>query len=454
MKKKIIEIDGVKYLAVFNETTKAWDMKGPATDTDIQEVEGAKGVSEQITEGVKAGVAKFKQETDEKIAKQEKIIADLTEKVKKIENTPIPGVAAKVAHQDEDYKGYNLKHQGEAIRKLVAGREAEFPTLSDETKLRELCKFFLGASHHLARKDFNNSEFKASSSEGTDSLGGYLVPSEFQWELVKLAREKASLMNMTTIFQMKGKELSLPAEASMVDVYLADEDAAGTESQGTYDEVKLTAVKLIGLTKPITNELMEDSAIDFASILINQFMYAFGMKIEDFILNGDGTGTPLFKGILPNITTNIVTMATGKTAFTDITADYLSQMIDKLTSDDVANAVFVLNRTLNHTIRTLKDTNGAYLYARPGDRNLPKTIWDYPLINSSKAPSTSAAATKFALLGDMKQYFVGIRKGMMALDVDPYTGFANDRIRFRTTMRVAGTPARQTAFAALKTATA
>lgn len=451
MKKKIMEIDGQKHLFVQNEKG-SWEDKGIATEKDLQELEPS-DISEQIKIGVEAGIQKFKKETEEKVSAQDKTIVDLTEKVKKIENTPIPSIASKIIHRDEFYKKYNLKYQGEIIRRLVAGRESEFPTLTDETKLRELCKFFLGATHCLARKDFNNAEFvKADSSEGTDNLGGYLVPDEFQWELIKLAREKAMLMQKVSIFQMGSKELSLPAEAGMVDVFLTGEDADATESQSTFGQVKLQAIKLMGLTKPITNELVNDSSIDFASILINQFMYAFGLKIEDFILNGDGQQTPKFIGLLPSITTNVVDMAATKTKFTDINADYLSQMIDLLADDDAANAFFVFNRKLNHNIRTLKDSQGNYIYAKPGIVGQPKTVWDYPIINSSKAPGTTAVSTKFTVLGDFKQYFVGVRKGEMSLDVDPYTGFKNDTVRFRTSMRVAGNVARQTAFSVLKTA--
>jgi HK97 family phage major capsid protein len=441
MNRKIVKIDGQNHLFVLNEETGNWEDKG--VTTELTPEEQAEQFRKQVKEGVEAGVKEFKEETNKKIS-------ELEAKVKKFENMPVVSVASKVALGDEKYKGYNLKYQGMKIREMIKGRENLFPVLSDETKFRELCKFVINASQSLANKNYNNPELKTNT-EGTNSQGGYLVPEEFQWDLIKLAREKSLLMSKVRTIQMSSAELSLPKEGNLVSVSIVGETSSITASTPTFGQVKLKAVKLAGLTEAISNELMADTAVDISSILIEQFMYAFALKIEDLILNGDGAGTPVFIGLLPTVSTNVVTMGSGKTSFTDANADYLSSMIDPLADADAENANWIFNRKLMTTFRTLKTTQGAYIWAQPAGK-VPATIWDYPIIKSVKMPSTDAVSTKFLLFGNLLNYYLGIRKGTFSLDVDPYNGFANDTVRFRVTMRVAGNVANEKAFSVLKTA--
>lgn len=454
MKKKIVVVDNVKYLMIFNETTKAWDMKGIATDADIQEVEGAKGVADQIAEGVKAGVAKFKEETEEKIAGQAKTITELTEKVAKIEKMEIPGLAAKVALGDEMFMGYNLKYQGMGIREKILGRKELFPTLSDEAKMRGLSKWAIQVAKALVRKDFNNPELKDLSVnvEGTSDLGGYIVPPEYAPELLRLAREMSVLMKEVTVISMGSNKLFFPKEDQLVSAYVVDEAGAGTESQPKFAQMTLEAVKIMALTAPISLELIADSQFDLASLLLEQIMYAFARKADDLILNGDGAQTPKFVGLLPSITTNVLTLGAGKVKLSDFSADDLSMLQDYLTADDDAQAKYVFNKKLMHYIRTLKDSVGNYIFAKPGDASMPASVWGSPIVKSPDMPKTDTAAKKFLLYGNLKEYYFGVRQGQMSLDVDMATGFANGTIRFRSFVRYAGNVARENAFAVIKTA--
>lgn len=456
MKKKIVVVDNVKYLMVFNETTKVWDMKGIATDADIQEVEGAKGVADQIAEGVKAGVAKFKQETEEKIAGQAKTITELTEKVAKIEKMEIPGLAAKVALGDEMFMGYNLKYQGMGIREKILGRKELFPTLSDEAKMRGLSKWAIQVAKALASRDFNNKELKDLSTnvEGTSDLGGYIVPPEYAPELLRLAREMSVLMKEVTVVSMGSNKLLFPKEDQLVSAYVVDEAGTGTPSQPKFGQMVLEAVKIMALTAPISLELIADAQFDLASLLLEQIMYAFARKGDDLILNGDGAQTPKFVGLLPSITSHVLTLAVGKVQFSDFTADDLSALQDYLTADDDSKAKYVLNKKLMHYVRTLKDSVGNYIFAKPGDASMPATVWGSPIVKSPDMPKDDTASKKFLLYGNLKEYYFGVRQGQISLDVDATTGFANGTVRFRSHVRYAGNVARENAFAVIKTGAA
>lgn len=453
MKKKISVIDGKKHLMVQNEAGE-WIDKGLASDEDIEELEGnVEDITKQVKGVVSEALKEHKKGIDASIETVSQQVADISEKVTAIEKLPFGGAQQK-SFGSEVYKGYELAYQGARIREKIAGRKSLYPVLSDESNFREMCKWFIDASKALARKDFHNEALsKAPNIEGDNEFGGYTVPIEYQWELIQLARESSVIMQLARLIQMSSNKLLLPKEQQLVTVTPVAEAGTITASQPKWAQVVLEAVKFAGLTEPISNELLSDSAFDISSLLIEQFMYAFSMAIEDAALNGV-TGFPQFVGLLASINTNIISLDAGKTKYTDVDANTFSEMIDLLSDKDRESAIYVFNKRLNHTVRTLKDTTGNYIYAKPGEVGQPNTIWGYDMKNSPKMPFNSAAVanSKFAIFGNFSNYLIGIRKGQFTLDVDPFTGFANDTVRFRCVMRVAGNVAREDAFSAAKTA--
>jgi len=298
-----------------------------------------------------------------------------------------------------------------------------------------------------ALADIQAVQAKAQMQEGTDSEGGYLVPDEYAWEIAKLARAKSFALNQCTVLNMGTDTLKLPAEASLVSVAWTAEEGGITESEPTFGQVQLTAKRLDGYAK-VTNELLQDSNIDIVGLLTEQFAYAVGLELDNQVLNG--TGDPV-SGVLTAKAGYSVVMGSGETNFSSISADDLSNMIAQIDEGYDDNLLFIFNKLIMHYIRTLKDDNNNYIYAKPGN-GVPGTVWEIPYFQSAKAPKTTGANTAFVVLGNFKYFYIGRRVGSMSLDIDPYGLFTTYATRFRIVTRWGLAVAMAKAFCRLLTA--
>jgi len=404
---------------------------------------------EKMKEELKGAVTESLKPLKEEIDGKLKVIE---ERVSKIESLPINRLSFNVNTTSEKYKGYKLNEQMRNIRNRACKEPERFPVFSNPEKANEYAKFMIDVIKAL-RGDFeakaNLKEFyqKAAMQEGTASEGGYLVPDEYQMDLIQLARDRSFALNECTIVNMSRDTIKLPKEASLVSVAWTSEEGGITESEPTMGEVQLSAKRLDGYAK-VSNELLQDSAIDIVGMLTEQFAYAIGLELDNQVLNG--TGSPV-SGVLTAAAGYSVVMSSGKTNFSSINADNLSEMISKMDEGYQANARYIFNKLIMHYIRILKDSNNAYIYAKPGN-GTPGTIWEFPYFQSAKAPSTSGANTAFVSFGNFKYFYIGRRLGAMALDIDPYGLFTTYQTRFRMVTRWGLAIAMAKAFVRLLTA--
>jgi HK97 family phage major capsid protein len=223
--------------------------------------------------------------------------------------------------------------------------------------------------------------------------------------------------------------LNLPTEASLVSVAWTAEEGDATESEATFGTLQLNARRLDAYGK-ITNELLNDSAIDITGLLMDQFINAVALELDNQTLNG--TGTPV-SGILTSACGTSVQMSAGE-RMSNISADDLSNMIYQLNSGYLAGARYIVNRLGMHYIRTLKDTYGQYVFANPG-AGVPGTIWEYPYFLSEKIANTDGTSKAFVAFGNFKKFYIGRRLGSMALDLDPYSLFTKYATQYRLVTR-------------------
>lgn len=298
-------------------------------------------------------------------------------------------------------------------------------------------------------------------SGATGAAGGYLVPDELYKEIVGLAYEKSVVLPRARHFPMKSDTLNIPARGTAPNVYWVDQGAQITlDTAMNFGQKTLSAKKLAAIVA-VTDELLADSVVDLVDYINAEVAEQFALEFDNQALTG--TGSPI-TGILGDSNVNTVTMATGKTAFTDMTADDLSKMIDALQSVALPGASFILHRTILGHVRTLKDSNNNYIWAPPAG-NQPATIWSYPYLLSDKMPALSetAADTAFVIFGNLKYFFVGERAEMKAdLSTEAAvtdggtlkSAYEYDWTLLRFIWRVGGVVGVPAAFAILKTAAA
>jgi HK97 family phage major capsid protein len=373
-------------------------------------------------------------------------------RLKKIEAMPVAAARGDVnVIVPKVYRGYKIHRQGLELREKFVKRPQIFQTLGNMANFDKFAEFLidvknalLGDLHSAQKLQKFVEEEKTAMAEGTDAVGGYLVPVEYEFDLVKLARDASFALQKCTVIPMSSSSLKLPSELTLPSVTWPGEAGQGSATNPTFGQVTLTAKKVMALTDYLSRELLSDSGVDIVSLLTEQIMYAIGLELDNQVLNG--TGNPV-SGVLTAAAGYSVVMATGSTSFSAVSANTVRDMIRKLSAADAAEAEFIYSKDIQYYIDTLKDTNGRYLYREPsGDR--PAALWNRGIFESAKAPaeSASAASTAFAVLGVWKKFYLGQRSGEMALSLDPYTKFDYDQVRFRLTQRWALAVARSTAF--------
>jgi HK97 family phage major capsid protein len=168
----------------------------------------------------------------------------------------------------------------------------------------------------------------------------------------------------------------------------------------------------------MTRELLEDEEIDLFAFVGERVAQGFA-KAEDLaFFIGDGSGTyGSFTGVLKHASANIVTMASTKVAFSQMTADDLLDMQDATPTEALANGKYYMHRSILSIVRKLKGSDGQYIYQAPGE-GLPATIWGKPvvIVEAMIASSASAVSTKFVIFADLKKATILGYKGAISAD--------------------------------------
>lgn len=241
--------------------------------------------------------------------------------------------------------------------------------------------------------------------EGSDSDGGYLVPDEFENQLIQKLHQENVLRSISHVIQTSSGDHKIPVVASEGTASWLDEEAAYTESNSSFGQVTLGAHKLGTLIK-VSDELLNDSAFDLTNYISTEFARRLGDSEEEAFLTGNGTGRPT--GIL-NDSNGAKDGVTADTADA-ITFDELIDLFYSLKEPYRKNAVFLMNDSTVKAVRKLKDQNGQYIWQPSVQLGTPDMILNRPVFTSQYMPTLSAG-NKIALFGDFSYYWIADRQG-------------------------------------------
>src|SRR5574344_294091 len=227
-------------------------------------------------------------------------------------------------------------------------------------------------------------------SEGVDADGGFLVPEEFETQIVT-GLEEANIVRKIAKVITTSAERKIPIAATHSIAQWTPENAAYTESNPTFAQKTIDAFKLTDLAK-VSIELLKDSMFDLEKYIANEFSRAFGVAEEEAFCIGTGSGQPT--GIF---TANGGTVGVTAGSATTITVDNLIDLIYARKSPYRRNAVFLMRDVTVSALRKLKDNNGAYLWQPSVQAGQPDRLLGYPLYTSPYAPAVAAGALPIAL---------------------------------------------------------
>lgn len=126
--------------------------------------------------------------------------------------------------------------------------------------------------------------------ESINTDGGVLVPDEFMANLLWLTEKYGVARKLANVVPMSRDYLIAPRKTGIVTMSPIGEGATITDTSNTFDGVALTAKKWGALVK-ISNELLEDSAVNVADDYSQTFAEAQAVAEDSAWILGDGSST-------------------------------------------------------------------------------------------------------------------------------------------------------------------
>lgn len=164
---------------------------------------------------------------------------------------------------------------------------------------------------------------------GTTGGTSAVVPEEMILPIIDLREQYGVARQRCYIHPMSSDTAIVPRRKTGVTAYFPGRNTATEESDAAFDDVELVAREVSALTR-LANSYMDDSAIDLGDHLAGEMAYAFAVKEDDCLFNGDGTST--YGGIYGirakiidgNHAAGAIDAATNHDTFAEIDADDLN----------------------------------------------------------------------------------------------------------------------------------
>jgi HK97 family phage major capsid protein len=271
------------------------------------------------------------------IAKQEKI-----EKFNKQRQFPIdnpnlkvtdknPAIEERMYFQDKEGKEYVAVNNKENLTDLDETVDGIGPGSAGKIIAAHVTGDF---------SKLNEAEMKQHA-EGTGSAGGFMLPIPVSNRVIDLARNKAVVMKAGAYtMPIKVPELTLIKIASDPTAYWRKENAEITESEGSFEPVKIK-VMVCGALIRVSLELLEDAS-NAGSTLEKMLSSALALEIDRVGLLGSGAGEP--RGIDACENVNEISMGTNGAALTNYDP-FLNAMEDVAENNGEATACIYAPRT-------------------------------------------------------------------------------------------------------------
>lgn len=282
---------------------------------------------------------------------------------------------------------------------------------------------------------------KAAHNEGSNAAGGFLVPTEFGGDMVDLREEYGVFRKSTKIVPMASDTRTDPRRTGGVTAYFMQESGAGTEALKGWDQISLTAKKLMALVK-YTSELAEDAYINIGDDLMGEINYAFALKEDQCGFIGDGGSTyGGIEGILPKLLRVFTTsggtgliLASGN-AYSEIVLADLMKVAGALPQYAERDAKWYCSKRFWEEVIAKIILSAGGVSALELIAGVRRQFLGYPVEITQVMPSAEANSQVPLILGSLKQGTrMGVRRGTeLALSRD--AAFTTDEILIRGTER-------------------
>ena len=229
--------------------------------------------------------------------------------------------------------------------------------------------------------------------------GGAVIPENVEGSIILKMEETSPVFERARKFESVNGTLKIAKENSTSVAGFVGEGNDVLEQSISFDEVKLTQ-KRVGAAISLSNQLINDSAVDIVGYAVNLLSRRTGKAVEKSILTGQGGEE--FSGIVGNDELAAITAAEA------VTTDVLLELYNSIHPEFLDGAGYIMSRKFFNQVAKLKDGNG-HFYLQNGVVNgkLTYTLFGAEVIVTDSLPDATPA-----IFGSIEQaYAVLIKRG-------------------------------------------
>lgn len=284
-------------------------------------------------------------------------------------------------------------------------------------------------------------DIRAALQIGSAPDGGYLAPVEWDRSITEEVRQESPIRAHSDTITISGPGFSRLWASGAPGSGWVGETAARPQTTTPIFTPLTFGVGEIYANPAITQQALDDVAIDLEGWLGGQVRQEFSRQENIAFLSGDGTNKP--KGLLTYVTggANAATHPEGAIEIAaapvgGVNPDSLLNMLYGFQTEFVTpNSKWFMNRLTIGAVRLLKDVDGQFIWQPGLQAGEPSALLTHPIVEVPGLP-LPGAGNILALFGDMRRtYLVIDRIGIRVLR-DPYTN--KPYVMFYTTKRVGG----------------
>lgn len=327
-------------------------------------------------------------------------------KVKRLKLSTVKSLLADQAtamQKTFDDKMAEVKLSIDTVAAAKAVGDANAKDYSDITKEEKMKIFVRG----LMASDMSEYRAVLKSAGNTTDESALLPPTEFVAEVLRLENDYGVARRFATIKRTDRTSITYIKGDGDVQIFETGEAGRKQSTKTSYLPHTLTFKKFAAIA-PLTDELIEDSAIDIWNDLTGRFARAYAKKEDELVF------TVATTGIVNLADTFKVTIDGG--SIEDISFDDVNKAMYGVPQASLKNGRFYFNSTILGVLQRIKDLQGRYILMPGVNGPDTGTLWGKPYELTEIMPSLQedAEETGFIIFGDLKNTILAERTQMTA----------------------------------------
>lgn len=321
--------------------------------------------------------------------------------------TELDGVDAVISREEElrsmDEKFVKEQEAAEAEKR--AQKDGEKTLSVDERRGQAFNAFLRNGLTNLTPEERQALNEMRAQGVGVNDHGGYTVPKEMQARIVEQMKAYGGIASVAQILTTSdGRTIEwITADGTTEEGELIGENTAATEADTLFGIANLGAKKLSSKIIRVSNELLQDSAINIESYLADRIAQRIGRAEAKYLIQGTGAGTPAQpKGLAASVTGTTQAKTAGKVDWLDVNA--LLHSLDPAYRN-VGNSRLAFNDNTLKLLKEMVDGQNRPLWLPDVAGVAPSTILGKQYV-IDQGIADIAKDAKFIYFGDFNRFVV------------------------------------------------